>query len=203
MKGRSCSIVLFDLGGVLFEDRDFEVFSSLRAIPLSQDEMRDFWIRSAWAERIATGQCTPDEFASGVVVELALDVTPTEFLSAFATTLVGFLPTAAELLSAARQNTRIACLSNTNELDAHRFRTEFDIERHFEAVFFSNELGLRKPDAAAYVHVLDALGASPDEVLFLDDTLACVEGAARVGMHAEHVRGPEEARGVLCRYGVL
>ena len=46
------------------------------------------------------------------------------------------------------------------------------------------DIGVRKPDAEAYLRAAAALGVQPREVVFLDDTPECVDGAARVGMAA-------------------
>jgi FMN phosphatase YigB (HAD superfamily) len=37
------SLVLFDLGGVLFEFRHAEIFGGMRSAPLAADEMDEFW----------------------------------------------------------------------------------------------------------------------------------------------------------------
>ena len=172
----------------------------MRGAPFPESELEDFWLRSYWAASIATGRCTPTEFASGAIDELKLEATPEYFLSQFRTWLRGYLPGAEALLLRLATEARLACLSNTNEIDAGRFRNEFAVERHFEACFFSNEMGLRKPDQAAFRHVLQVLGVSESDVLFLDDTAECVKGARASGIRAEVVVGPREVRAELARY---
>ncbi len=197
------SLILFDLGGVLFEFRHVEIFSGMRSTPLSTGEMDDFWMRSSCAERIATGRCTPDEFAADAIEELGLEVSSSQFLSEFSRSLRGFLPLGEELLRSLNGRVRLACFSNTNEVEARRLRSEFEVERHFESCFFSNEIGRRKPKSEAYREVVRALGISESAILFLDDTAACVDGARAIGIRSEIARGPEQARDVLRRIGVL
>lgn len=50
--------------------------------------------------------------------------------------------------------------------------------------FFSCRLGANKPDPAAYHGVLDALGADPADVTFVDDRPDNVAGARAVGLRA-------------------
>lgn len=50
--------------------------------------------------------------------------------------------------------------------------------------FYSCRLGLTKPDPRAYAAVLDALGARPGDVTFVDDKPENVEGARESGLHA-------------------
>ena len=41
---------------------------------------------------------------------------------------------------------------------------------------------MRKPDPQAYLIAAEALGAAPEQVVFLDDTPECARGARAVGM---------------------
>lgn len=44
------------------------------------------------------------------------------------------------------------------------------------------DIGVRKPDPAAYLRAARELDVAPQQIVFLDDTPECVEGAVRVGM---------------------
>jgi len=63
-------------------------------------------------------------------------------------------------------------------------------ERHhgFEEIthdiVYSHEVGLAKPDPAAYALTTERLGVRPHEVLFLDDVEVNVEAARAAGWHA-------------------
>ena len=54
----------------------------------------------------------------------------------------------------------------------------------FDAIVFSAEEGVKKPQAEIYNIVCKRLSAAPDELIFIDDRLANVEGARRRGMWA-------------------
>jgi FMN phosphatase YigB (HAD superfamily) len=47
------------------------------------------------------------------------------------------------------------------------------------------------------------MDVSPSQVLFIDDGVRNVDAARALGLNAELARGPEEARDVLVRHGVL
>ena len=49
------------------------------------------------------------------------------------------------------------------------------------------DIGVRKPDLAAYQRAAEALGVPPDRVVFLDDTPECVDGGRAAGMHVIQV----------------
>lgn len=51
-------------------------------------------------------------------------------------------------------------------------------------IVYSHEVGLAKPDPAAYELTTRRLGVEPGEVLFLDDVEANVDAARAFGWHA-------------------
>lgn len=54
----------------------------------------------------------------------------------------------------------------------------------FDAMTFSFELGVVKPDPAMYENIAMKLGVLPEESIFIDDREGFAEGAKRVGMQA-------------------
>jgi putative hydrolase of the HAD superfamily len=56
------------------------------------------------------------------------------------------------------------------------------LDRMFDAVVRSDEVGLRKPDPEIYLLTARRLGVRPDECVFVDDMLANVQGARALGM---------------------
>jgi putative hydrolase of the HAD superfamily len=70
-------------------------------------------------------------------------------------------------------------------------------------VFNSAEIGLAKPDARVFQHVLDALDLPGPEVFFTDDSPPKLAGAVEVGMHAHAFVGLDDLRQELTRIGAL
>jgi putative hydrolase of the HAD superfamily len=60
-------------------------------------------------------------------------------------------------------------------------RPEFE---HFDVLVDCTEFGERKPAPAPYLKAAADFGLAPEEIVFLDDTPYCIEGARRVGMVA-------------------
>lgn len=59
----------------------------------------------------------------------------------------------------------------------------------FIKVYFTNEIGVRKPALAAYRTVLDDAGIDPGTTLFIDDSPANVLGAEHAGLYAMLIVG--------------
>jgi putative hydrolase of the HAD superfamily len=68
------------------------------------------------------------------------------------------------------------------------------LEREFDAVLLSFEVGAMKPDPAIYREALARLGgADPSRSVFVDDQVSYCDGAAAVGLQTYLILRPEEA----------
>ena len=63
----------------------------------------------------------------------------------------------------------------------------------FDSITISAEEGVMKPDARIFELALGRAGVDAEEALFVDDTLANVEAATRLGMRTIHFREPGAA----------
>lgn len=198
---RSIEVVLFDLGGVLIELGGTEVLGRLVGDP-SEEEIWRRWLGCPWVRRFERGHCDSETFARGMVESWELALSPDRFLELFAAWPKGFYPGARELVASLATHTRTACLSNTNALHTRLRWSSEGVTRLFDACFFSHEMGLVKPDRAAFEHAVDELGCAAEAILFLDDNAINVEAARAAGLRAERTRGPREARAALTLHGL-
>jgi len=77
---------------------------------------------------------------------------------------------------------RVALLSNFSA-DLRVMLAQQDLLRRFDTLAISAELGIMKPDAAAYRAVLAMLGMTAHTCVFIDDVPANVVAAQAVGIH--------------------
>lgn len=99
---------------------------------------------------------------------------------------------------------RIFLLSNTNAIHYEKYSSDFTgqhpgkvLEGLFEKAFFSFKLGLRKPDPAIFNTVIRQCGLTPEQTLFIDDTLQHVEAAVDCGLKTHYLKHDEEIITVL------
>jgi len=80
----------------------------------------------------------------------------------------------------------VTCALATNQHDVRRawMRDTLRLDPHFDAVYYSCELGTVKPEPAFFGRMLADLGLRPTEVGFVDDSPANVEGARAAGLRA-------------------
>jgi len=96
---------------------------------------------------------------------------------------------------------KLAVLSNgvTEILD--RVRTERNLDRTFDAVVVSCEVGCMKPDPAIFRIALERLGVEAVDSLFVDDRAVNVAGAEAIGLHALHFVGAGSVPVLRARLG--
>lgn len=79
----------------------------------------------------------------------------------------------------------LCCLATNQE--RHRFaymKTHMGLEQHFDQLFVSCELGVKKPDKVYFEKVLEILDVPAKDVTFFDDSPTNVESAHQVGISA-------------------
>lgn len=86
-----------------------------------------------------------------------------------------------------------AMLSNSWARDGRAMAEKFGFADCFDVFVTSAEVGVMKPAARIYHAVLERLGVSPSEAIFVDDFIENVQAARRLGMHAVHFVDPVAA----------
>ncbi|MBB4568428.1 HAD family hydrolase [Rhizobium leucaenae] len=81
-------------------------------------------------------------------------------------------------------------------------QTRFDFLSKPRGVTVSGDIGLIKPDVAIYEAHVKSFGLDPASTIFIDDSLANVEGARAAGWNAVHFTGAEKLRSDLAAYGI-
>jgi putative hydrolase of the HAD superfamily len=93
---------------------------------------------------------------------------------------------------------RVFLFSNTNAIHydflMQKFSNEFEGDSFnslFIKAYYSHFLHLRKPDIGSYLKILEEQNLAPGETLFIDDTLANIQGAQKAGMPTIHLQPPQ------------
>lgn len=188
--------LLFDLGGVVL-DIDFE--RALRRWTLmsgfSFEELKTRFVFDAAYERHEQGELRSGDYFGILRRRLKLEGSDAQIAAGWNGIFAGKVPGSLEAIRRARA--RLPCYAFTNSNPVHQAAWTAaypEVVAAFDRVFVSCELGLRKPERAAFAAVSRAIGVAAQAILFFDDTLENVLGARRAGLQAVHVRSPEELR---------
>jgi putative hydrolase of the HAD superfamily len=90
-----------------------------------------------------------------------------------------------------RSRIRTGVISNS-WLGSRRAMAKWITSEMFDAIIFSSEEKVRKPEAAIYRVALDRLGLAPDEAMFFDDFPENVDAAGRIGIEAFIFQGAHQ-----------
>jgi glucose-1-phosphatase len=149
------------------------------------------------------GEIGDAAFFAGLRSSLGVDLSDAEFLEGWNAIFVGEMPGINELLGRAAQHLPLYAFSNTNQAHVACFSNQYaDLLAHFRQIFVSSSIGLRKPDAEAYDHVVAAIGVPADRIVFFDDLAENIEGARARGLKAVHVASADDVAKVLTALGV-
>jgi putative hydrolase of the HAD superfamily len=92
---------------------------------------------------------------------------------------------------------RTGMLSNNWVRDGRAMAEGLGIADCFDAFVTSAEIGVMKPEPRIYRVMLERLGLSPSQVIFVDDFSENVEAARRLGMHSLQFVDPVQAQSQL------
>jgi len=194
-------VLLFDLGGVLMDFAGFDELALFMPGAPERSEIRDRWIRCEAVRRFERGEIARDEFATSVIKELKIDLSPSDFLRKFVEWAREPSPEAISLLGRLGRGYRIAALSNANELHTPLHRKRF--EDVIDTFYFSDEIGAVKPDRAIFEHVIRDLDVPPERIAFFDDTPVNVKAARNAGIEAYAAEGLEALEARLRHLGLV
>jgi HAD superfamily hydrolase (TIGR01509 family) len=148
--------------------------------------------------RHETGEISDAEFFEGLRTLLGVKLSDAQFLEGWNAIFAGEMPGIAALLTRAAARVPLYAFSNTNNAHVEHFSKEYaGVLGHFREIFLSSAIGLRKPDAAAYDHVVKAIGVDPERIVFFDDLAENIEGARGCGLTAIHVTSPGDVAHAL------
>ncbi len=200
----SADALLFDLGRVVL-DIDFNkvvtTWAAHAGCEPAQLTVR-FSPDDAW-RRHERGKISDAEFFEGLRGSLGIAISDAQFLEGWNAIFTGEMQGIADMLARAGQRLPLYAFSNTNSAHvAHFSRAYADVLGHFREIYLSSSIGLRKPEAAAYDHVVKAIGVPACRIVFFDDSADNIEGARARGLAAVHVRSPDDVAEALAALGI-
>jgi len=197
--------LLFDLGRVVF-DIDFSKVVACWAGHAGCEPAhlagRFSW-RDEFYQQHEKGEISDADFFAALRALLGVELSDAQFLEGWNKIFAGEMPGIAPLLQRAAQRLPLYAFSNTNAAHVEHFsETYAGVLGHFREIFLSSAIGLRKPDAAAYDHVVKAIGVPASRIVFFDDLAENIDGARACGLTAVHVTSPDDVAHALAALGI-
>jgi putative hydrolase of the HAD superfamily len=196
--------LLFDLGRVVI-DIDFTRVLACwaRHAGCAPAELSKPFSQHETFRRHETGHASDAEFFATLRDTLGINLSDEQFLEGWNGIFAGEMPGINALLARAAKRLPLYALSNTNRPHVEHFSTAYAaVLGHFRELFLSPAIGLRKPDAAVYDHVIKAIGVPAERIVFFDDLAENIEGARMRGLTAVHVTSPNDVADALEALGI-
>jgi glucose-1-phosphatase len=196
--------LLFDLGRVVL-NIDFSKAIACWAghAGCTSDDILARFVRTEAYWHHETGKISDAAYFASLRASLGIPLSDAQFLEGWNAIFAGEMPGIAPLLARAAEHLPLYVFSNTNNAHAEYFSViHADVLGHFREMFLSSSIGLRKPDAAAYDHVVKAIGRPPGRIVFFDDLAENVESARACGLKAVHVTSSGDVEDALTALGL-
>lgn len=175
--------IIFDLGGVILTHKKTlveDILSKIFNIPV--EDAKSHYLK--YKDDLRTGKIDSTIFITQLRNDLKSTKSVSELLKeweqeykniAYINNLV------LELIDELHKNYSVYLMTDT--IDLHdRYNSQRGIYNHFKYVIKSNEEGVKKPDARAFLNMLQKIDARANECCFIDDLKENIIAARKLGM---------------------
>ena len=182
--------IIFDLGGVILNiDNKLTEHAFIKLGVKNFHEIFGHGHAASFVRDYEIGKISDERFIEELKNISGLLVSDEEILAAWNIMLLDFPPERIQLLNDLKKRYRLFLFSNTNALHVvelkKRYRQTFNnnkLDDHFERAYYSQILGMRKPDVESFEFIIKENNLIPAETLFVDDALINIEGANAAGL---------------------
>lgn len=187
---RNIKNIIFDLGEVITDvhfKSTFQAFDKLAG--KDTQSLYNFHKQNKVFDDLETGKISPAHFRDLLRELFSINHSDTEIDAAW-NAMIGETPLKKlEFVSALRPQYKTYILSNTNQIHIdcvnQSLQNSYQINSlhsFFDAVYFSHEIGFKKPDAEAYLYILDKHNLKASETVFIDDKEENTKAADKLGI---------------------
>ena len=185
--------IIFDFGDVfinLDKEASVKAFKELGMVAPSQEliDANDLFEK---------GKISEEEFLAAF--KTAIPNAAIKEIKAAWNTIIGEFPLyRLEFLQMLSQKYRLFLLTNTDRIHIKNFEKKVgisffsDFYQCFEKVYYSFEMGMRKPEPEIFTRILNNHGLSAKRTLFIDDKKQNVDAAEALGIQVWHLQVGEE-----------
>ncbi|MFH0893022.1 MAG: HAD family phosphatase [Bacteroidota bacterium] len=197
--------IIFDYGGVIINIDFLKSMKAFSDMGLSNpEELLTLYTNAPLFDNLEKGKITPAQFRDELRKLFINPVTDEELDAAWNELILNMPQHRLDFLLKLKTKFRTFLLSNSNVIHYDYYLKKLQTENHvnsfealFEKAYFSFDLGMRKPDAEIFLHVLNQQHLIPEETLFIDDSKTNTDAAAALGMQVYTLEKGEEFEEVL------
>lgn len=188
--------IIFDLGDVILQidfQKKYQAFARLGVLNFAEIVGKASQIDLI--TQYETGQITTDKFRYELKVLLNIPhITDQAFDEAWNAVIIKLPKENLDFVQTLRNKYKVFLFSNTNELHVQIIHkickrdTGYDnFESFFDYPYYSHQLGMRKPNVAAFQAIIKDQNLQANETLFVDDIEKNVLAAKEAGLQILHL----------------
>ncbi|CAI8280761.1 MAG: D-ribitol-5-phosphate phosphatase [Cryomorphaceae bacterium] len=195
---KKCKTIIFDLGAVILNINYENTIDEFTKLGVKNAET--FYSKKVQTElfnKIETGKISNNEFLRELQKETK-NAKIKQVKIAWNAMLLDLPKERLQLIKKLKDNHTIYLLSNTNSIHINAFKEELGNKKWlefcelFDKMYLSHELGLRKPDAKIFEHILNEQKLKAEEVFFIDDSPQHIASAKKLGINCHHLLDNED-----------
>ncbi|MFC1733599.1 HAD family hydrolase [candidate division KSB1 bacterium] len=190
--------IIFDFGGVIINidhKRTEDAFKNLGIIDF--ESMYSKVAQTQLFDLLETGRISQGIFVQEI--QKLLPVSEEKIINAWNSIIMDLPEHRIRLLEETRKHYHTFLLSNSNKIHYDLYVADLksnfgyeDFTGLFEKVYFSFQVGMRKPDAEIFELVIDENQLDPKETLFIDDSFQHIDGAKKCGLQTYFLKQEED-----------
>ncbi|MDJ1473654.1 HAD family hydrolase [Xanthocytophaga flava] len=195
MNRNSAPNLIFDMGGVIIDiNLQLAIKALARLANYNEEELKNRFWSSDFFLAHETGHCSDADFRSNICTLLQLTIDDVEIDRAWNALLLEIPAKRIELLKELRKTHKLYLLSNTNAIHVKAINQllleQYELngmEDLFDKVYYSHQIGKRKPGQEIYTYVLADAGLNAQDCIFFDDLPANLQAAAETGIQTVQI----------------
>jgi putative hydrolase of the HAD superfamily len=192
-------LVVFDIGGTIIDFGEsiyYRYLSGKLCLPESRiRKVFDKLITESEYDRITTSQMLK-------TAARELDVPVSDLDWGIFKKLARINPDTTNIMRELNKRYKVVLLSNIGRSRFQETAMHFLDKNMYSHAFVSYALKMRKPDRRIYEYVLKKMGVKANEAIFIDDLMANIRGARKIGMAGIWFTNAKELKKRLNGYGV-
>jgi putative hydrolase of the HAD superfamily len=181
--------IVFDLGAVLLNIDYNKTATAFRDLGYSDfEKMYSQFKANDIFDNLEMGHISEIDFYNYMLSAGNGKITQSEVTGAWNAMLLDFRKESFEFLNQLSRRYKLFLLSNTNAIHKTAFDLSFkqqmldlSLDSFFTKAYYSNLVGMRKPNENIFRFVLEDAGIIAEETLFIDDLFKNIETAAKLG----------------------
>ncbi len=197
-KMKNIHAIIFDLGAVILNINYQNTIDNFKKIGIKN--LSSFYSKELQINlfnQIETGKISEQEFLL-LLQKKTNNASVKQIKDAWNSMLLDLPEKRIQLLKNLKKKYSIFLLSNTNTIHIAKFKKNLGKKKYdefynlFDQVYYSHEIGVRKPNPEAFKIILDEHQLYANESLFIDDSPQHINGAKKLGIVTYQLRNDQD-----------